>query len=94
MYTIKLKDGQVINGLKWEGSRFWANEDYRPLMTAEQLSKITVSTDEEIITDPNDENFNPDFFMPGDYENMAFYDYRRSGGDRRGAWRFYIAEIQ
>lgn len=94
MYTIKLNDGQTISGLKWEDGRFWANEDYRALMTAEQLSKIKVSTDEEIISDPSDENFNPDFFMPGDYENMAFYDYRRSGGDRRGAWRFYIGEIQ
>ena len=94
MYTIKLSAGQEIKGLKWQNNRFWASEDYRPVMGREQLAKITVSTDEQIITNPEDENYTGGFFMPGDYEDMAFYDYRKSGGDRRGAWRFYIAKVR
>ena len=94
MYSIKLNDGQEISGLTWKNNRFWTNEDYRPIMGREQLKKITVTTDEQIITDPNNENFTGDFFLPGEYENMSFYDYRRSGGDKRGAWRFYIAKAR
>lgn len=38
------------------------------------------------------ESHRANMFTPGEYSGLACYDYRKSGNDKRGTWRFYLAE--
>ena len=86
-YSIKLSDGNLLTGLDWHDGRFWTPEDFRKTVTPEQLSKIEVICNDEIITDPEQEGFTGNFLEPGEYVSQEFRDYRKDGD----LYRFYLA---
>ena len=87
MYSIKLANNKEITGLKYDDGYFWCDEDYRALMTPENMSEITVITDEKSIKKPETIYDN---FQPGKYFDFKFYDYSQTNSDTRGKWRFRL----